>query len=73
LKDDYFKELPIDLSWKKNVVVGYTGHNFSLMNKFRLINKKSNHIASDGLLTLFDIFQHLNLSLTIFPVKQLKN
>ena len=25
------------------------------------------------ILTLFNIFQHLNLSLTIFPVKQLKN
>ena len=44
LKDDYFREFTADLSLKENVVVGYTSHNFSLMNRFRLINKKSNHI-----------------------------
>ena len=55
LKDDYFREFTADLSLKENVVVSYTSHNFSLMNRFRLINKKSNHIASDVLLTLFDI------------------
>ena len=55
LIDDYFRDLPNDLSLNNNVVLGYTSHNLTIMNRFRSINKKSNHIASDGLLTIIDL------------------
>jgi hypothetical protein len=57
LIDDYFRELTSEVSKHKNVVVSFTSHNFKMMNRFRLINKKDNYIASDGLLTLLDIFR----------------
>lgn len=72
LFDDYFRELPYDISKHKSVVVSFTSHNLSMLNRFRVIKKPDNFIASDGLLSLLDIFQLLcdYLSSALIRVKK---
>ncbi len=55
LVDDYFRQLPEDLSEFENVIVSYTSTDVSLLNKFGRIQRNNRHIISYGLLSILDV------------------
>lgn len=57
LVDDYFRNLPTDLSRGDNVIVSFQPLDYSLLTKTWKLNKKDNYIVAVGLLSITDIFK----------------
>ncbi len=55
LVDDYFRQLPADLSSTEKVVVGFTSIDIGLLKQFARVRKDNTHIVSYGLLSPLDI------------------
>ena len=53
--DDFYRNLPDDLLHENNVIVSFQPLDYSLLEKAKRINKKSNYIISVGLLDPSDI------------------
>ena len=55
LADDYFRQLPEDLTAHENVVVSFTSNAFGLLKKYGRVPHTKNQIISYGLLSLVDV------------------
>jgi hypothetical protein len=56
LVDDYFRQLPVELSNSENVFVTFSSVNVGLIRRFAGSKKPSNFVYAYGLLGLLDIF-----------------
>ncbi|PJZ45507.1 hypothetical protein [Leptospira brenneri] len=57
LVDDYFRELPIDLSAYKNVVIYYSGTDLNLWRRFGKVKRSNIQICSYSILSLLDVIK----------------
>ena len=55
LIDDYFRQLPKELSKNERVIISFTSTDIRLLKKFGKIQTQDNQIISYGLLSLFDV------------------
>jgi hypothetical protein len=55
--DDYFRELPKDLSLDNKVIIGYSVLKFGTLKKFARHPKSNDQIISYGLLSIADVFK----------------
>lgn len=55
--DEYFRELPKNLSSSEKVVIGFSVLKFSMLKKFASHPKGENQIISYGLLSIADVFK----------------